>query len=1189
MSTKAANYLALLDKARCEAQWSEVPELVRKARKHAPDRSCLTLTAETECAISQITLQAASAPTPEEAADHKEKLSVKIPQLQEAISSEATYLEDKFQAEVCLGWLHWALADYSEAWSCLPKLAHVQFESLDSVSETTITSAMKAAYLSANTLIRTGERNEALAAFQSGLPFLARVWSGQPIHAQLRYWSEMYLTEFCMLSAQMLHGGEASLEASDSLTCFRAWAKYWEALSGLRTGGHGFKGSVPRRQVWNEYYMALSRVLEENLPVPTGYVGKITGDMPARTRLRIELKNAEASYQALLMAETKFPSAHESRPEVEAFVQLVVKNWAILCGRGWREQDLGQGGRSSISRGVLDTLYLAAANTYHSPAVLRSLFLVHLSLAEFDLAFKAFDSYMEIIHKAKARVEKTGIIEDNLDDDGTVLETMAQCIMALCRYGYKQSAEKARQLGAELEDWLAKLPQNKGLENGASAHSDIGDKSHPEAAVEPQIIALAWQAIGLAHAHWSRITHEAASRTEIQAKAIRCLRRSLASDLGRSKDVRSFFALALLLAERRDLSTAIELVRSALMTGKGQEESYHLLCGSYWHERSLIALWNLLALLLSARQDYLMAARACEGALEQFKNPAILFGTTDPNLGGSQTRGEPPQAKGLVDEMDDVEKENILEVKITQLALIEVLEGPEVAVNASYELLTLFQRLFGNIAAQSTLSLPKAEEPPKTSSGRSVRASLFGSKTDRSRPPTRQISIAATSQTSPSSPISPTRPMTAQTMASIAPTIQVTEENGGRSPRTKQGGSVQRQQSESGRRNSLRKRDRSQSRRRASSVGDAPILAPALAPATIVDGESFFTPAAERAEIDFASSGKAQASRTASFSRSHIIRSPNSQLSTNTKSTERSDITVEGIHVSTNILPLVQFPKDTERSQRTAILIRVWLIIAGFYRRAGMLSDCRGAISEAQKLVQGLEAEATRDPSGSSGIKGSSRWAEHKSIDDLWGDIWTELGLLSQAKDELYTARSDFESALTHCPDHPGATVGLSNILLDVYSEKLRPAPAIPSLNIEAFLKPPSKPAMPAEVPKAVVKTLPSTPLGLGGSSIASSTKTDNSPSTPDTDEDLPAPYKATRLPLVDRLAARDRAFALLSGLTRLGSGWNYSEAWFALARAHEESGQPDKAKEVLWWCVELEEAAGVRDWRSLGSGGYVV
>lgn len=75
----------------------------------------------------------------------------------------------------------------------------------------------------------------------------------------------------------------------------------------------------------------------------------------------------------------------------------------------------------------------------------------------------------------------------------------------------------------------------------------------------------------------------------------------------------------------------------------------------------------------------------------------------------------------------------------------------------------------------------------------------------------------------------------------------------------------------------------------------------------------------------------------------------------------------------------------------------------------------------------------------------------------------------------------------------------------------------------------------------------------------------------------------------LNRVAARDRAYGLLSCLTKLGSGWDNSEAWFALARAYEESGQTDKAKEVLWWCIELEDNRPLRDWKKVSVGGYVL
>lgn len=199
------------------------------------------------------------------------------------------------------------------------------------------------------------------------------------------------------------------------------------------------------------------------------------------------------------------------------------------------------------------------------------------------------------------------------------------------------------------------------------------------------------------------------------------------------------------------------------------------------------------------------------------------------------------------------------------------------------------------------------------------------------------------------------------------------------------------------------------------------------------------------------------------------------------------------------------------------------------------------------------------------------------------------MGDLSQAAGSAYVARTQYESALAHYPDHPAATVGLSSILLDIYSEKLRPIPAIPPLDVELSVFGLGTQDQAPTPSKGVSKALPSRPLGLGGSNMGKASNSREESSLPKTDDQPVAPYKATRLPLVDRLAARDRAFALLSGLTRLGSGWNYSDAWFALARAHEESEQPEKAKEALWWCVELEEAMAVRDWRCLGGGGYVI
>lgn len=170
-------------------------------------------------------------------------------------------------------------------------------------------------------------------------------------------------------------------------------------------------------------------------------------------------------------------------------------------------------------------------------------------------------------------------------------------------------------------------------------------------------------------------------------------------------------------------------------------------------------------------------------------------------------------------------------------------------------------------------------------------------------------------------------------------------------------------------------------------------------------------------------------------------------------------------------------------------------------------------------------------------------------------------GELLLAKNKKHEARVEFERAVLHLPDHPEAIVGLSSILLDIYSKAI---PLEPS----------------------------------GGSSDATPSTSPSVPSIAETSSNsriahlishTPSAENRISPPELNRLAARDRAFGLLSTLTKQGAGWDYSEAWYALSRAYEESGQVEKAKEVLWWCVELEDTHPIRNWKHVTLGGFVL
>ena len=192
---------------------------------------------------------------------------------------------------------------------------------------------------------------------------------------------------------------------------------------------------------------------------------------------------------------------------------------------------------------------------------------------------------------------------------------------------------------------------------------------------------------------------------------------------------------------------------------------------------------------------------------------------------------------------------------------------------------------------------------------------------------------------------------------------------------------------------------------------------------------------------------------------------------------------------------------------------------------------------------------------------------------------------------------ASFEAALTHFTDHPSAIVGLSNILLDIYTEQLLPPPSIPPLVLPGHITTPSASTVNASTtsnisgpqtrPTSNISAGPLGPLGLPVAKSHAAKSRSQESITSETSS--PSSSHSSSAALLDRLAARDRAYGLLSGLTKLGTGWNYSEAWYALARAYEEGDQPDKARQVLWWCVELEDAKAVRDWSVVGVCGYVL
>lgn len=165
---------------------------------------------------------------------------------------------------------------------------------------------------------------------------------------------------------------------------------------------------------------------------------------------------------------------------------------------------------------------------------------------------------------------------------------------------------------------------------------------------------------------------------------------------------------------------------------------------------------------------------------------------------------------------------------------------------------------------------------------------------------------------------------------------------------------------------------------------------------------------------------------------------------------------------------------------------------------------------------------------------------------------------------------SHFENSLSHWPDHADGIVGLSNLLMDIYEEKL-PAEE-PEESLLSYLASSTTMASGSTLDMVVP---PAPRVAIPTQSSSPSNPADSSTPYPSSSSSSTHPTP----PQLNRLACRDRASMLLTALTKLGTGAQSPEAWLALARSHELSGQTGRAKKALWWVVRLEEARGVRDW----------
>ena len=93
-----------------------------------------------------------------------------------------------------------------------------------------------------------------------------------------------------------------------------------------------------------------------------------------------------------------------------------------------------------------------------------------------------------------------------------------------------------------------------------------------------------------------------------------------------------------------------------------------------------------------------------------------------------------------------------------------------------------------------------------------------------------------------------------------------------------------------------------------------------------------------------------------------------------------------------SIQPRTRFSKVEESRRRVVMMIKVWLLVAGLYRRASHLRDAENTIDQVYRRVEALEAEYSQDTTNAKALD-ESGWGSGRSVDDLWADVWSEVSI----------------------------------------------------------------------------------------------------------------------------------------------------------------------------------------------------
>ena len=312
-------------------------------------------------------------------------------------------------------------------------------------------------------------------------------------------------------------------------------------------------------------------------------------------------------------------------------VNILMLDYVDLLMENWRL--LGSDPETGLL--ITESMYNAASKTFLSPRVTRHLFYLHINAMDYPLALKALEVYLGLIDKSKSTENKGFNMLYEIGDEVDFLRSDREY----------EDMDTDSQIARTICDGVivlidSKAKEGKVIEMAQRARNFV-EKEHFS---NEEDLALVWYRIGVAHSYKARMILDTRKRPSVQLEAIDAFENSLKH----KQSAECLYQLAHQKAEIRYINEAIKHCKSALKL-----EQYHIAC------------WHLLSLLLSSRKDCTEALTICRTAL------------------------------GLTAIGEDVDRKiSIMELKITEVAIVEASQGWDAALTMQPELFLLFTQLF---------------------------------------------------------------------------------------------------------------------------------------------------------------------------------------------------------------------------------------------------------------------------------------------------------------------------------------------------------------------------------------------------------------------------------------------------------------------------------------------------------------